>query len=337
MDEVLERLLEAQLRHELSLWHGEQSTFSLRRLVAELFAWFQTVRLDDLVSRAQVLGLIERYVIELRVSGGITELNGELSRLVLVSRSTAETRVDGILTQESYADFAEKIVSLEGVRRELIALAAQSSTFTSIGARLLARSLLDWLTPRVPLERGLLLGRAAEAAHSLGERLRVPLEERVLELVRLYLEQHRERVTRDIEQRLLGVLSPERLRSLLDELWDGIAAMPLSQAFELIGEQDLEDFVVLIHEFWMRYRKSAFFRSISREMVDHVFDKYGQEPLASVIDDLGVTEAMVGQELIGFLRPILEQAAHSGALERMLRSRLRAFYGSAAARAALSG
>jgi citrate lyase gamma subunit len=111
--------------------------------------------------------------------------------------------------------------------------------------------------------------------------------------------------------------------------------MPLSQAFELIGEQDLEDFVVLVHEFWLRYRRSDFFRNISREMLDHFFDKYGQEPLASVIEDMGVTEAMVAEELIGLLRPILERAVQSGALERLLRARLQAFYGSAAALSAL--
>jgi hypothetical protein len=31
--------------------------------------------------------------------------------------------------------------------------------------------------------------------------------------------------------------------------------MRLSEAFALLGEQDLEDFVVLVFEFWQRYRK----------------------------------------------------------------------------------
>jgi len=335
MSPVLDRLLEAQLQHELRLWQGDAIDHTLSAYVVDLFRWLETLQLEQAVTRAQVDGVIERYVIALRVSGGITELSGELSRLVLSSRSTAETRVDGILTPQSYEEFADKIVSLEGVRRQLIALMAQSSTFASMHARLLARSLLDFVAPNLPLDRGPFMTGVSELADQLGERLVAPLERRVGELLRQYLAQHRERLTQDIEKRLLDVLSPERLRSLLDELWDGVAAMPLSQAFQLIGEQDLEDFVVLVHEFWLRYRKSDFFRRISHEMVEHFFDKYGQESLASVIEDMGVTEQMVAQELIGFLRPLLERAGESGALEQLLRARLSVFYGSAAARAAL--
>ena len=335
MSQVLNRLLEAQLQHELRLWQGDALASTLAGHVSELFRWFESVPLEQVVTRAQINAVIGRYVIELRVSGGITELTGELSRLVLGSRSTAGTRVDGILTPASYEEFADKLVSLEGVRRELISLVAHSSAFASMHARMLARSLLDWLTPNLPLPHGSLLAGASELVDRLGERLLVPLEQRVLELLRSYLAQHRERVTQDIEKRLLHVLSPERLRELLDELWDGVASMPLSQAFELIGEQDLEDFVVLVHEFWLRYRKSDFFRSISHEMVEHFFDKYGQESLASVIDDMGVTEQMVAAELIGFVQPLFQRAEQTGALERLLRARLSAFYGSAAAQAAL--
>ena len=35
------------------------------------------------------------------------------------------------------------------------------------------------------------------------------------------------------------------VRSLLDEVWDGVAGMRLSEAFAALGEQDLEDFAAL--------------------------------------------------------------------------------------------
>jgi hypothetical protein len=139
-----------------------------------------------------------------------------------------------------------------------------------------------------------------------------------------------------LEQRLLQVLSPARVRSLLDEVWDSVAAMPLSEAFAFIGENDLQDFVILVYEVWLRYRKTEFFRGISAEMVDHFFRKYGQETLSSLVADMGVTQAMVGDELLGFLQPLMQHALRSGALEQVLRARLLDFYGSDAALAALT-
>jgi hypothetical protein len=335
VNQALERLLQAHVRHELAQLQGEQLDRSVERGVTGLFAWAQTVTLEEVVTPAQINGVIQRYVIELRVSGGITELTGELSRLVLQSRRSATTRVGEILAPASYADFAEKLTGLEGVRRVFIEKLAHSVTFSAINTSLMARSLLDMLTPALLRQPGRLAAGLSAVWEPLARSLRPDLERRLAELLGQYLEQHRERVTRDVEKRLLHVLNPDNVRSLLDEVWDGVANMQLSEAFSFIGEQDLEDFVVLVHEFWLRYRKTDFFRHISGEMVAHFFAKYGNETLTSLVDDMGVSQAMVSSELIGFLRPVLEHASDSGALEHALRAKLSEFYASGAALAAL--
>jgi hypothetical protein len=142
-------------------------------------------------------------------------------------------------------------------------------------------------------------------------------------------------VRQHAEQHMLEELDSERLRSAIDELWDGISSMRLSQVFALVGEQDIEDFVVLVYEFWLRYRKTEYFRRVSTEIVDHFFAKYGQESLFALIEDMGVTETMVSAELHMLLRPMLDHAARTDSLERLIRARLEAFYASAGARAVL--
>ncbi|MET0387090.1 MAG: hypothetical protein ABW321_14075 [Polyangiales bacterium] len=334
---TLERLLEAHVQHELARWRPEALANTLSAHVGALFVWFTQVKLDDIVSREQIMNVIERYVIQLRVSGGITELSGEMSRLVFSSRVMAETRVDQIVAPDSYDEFADKLVALEAVRRELIALVAQSATFAGINARMLARSLLALITPGLPLDRTALLEPLAQLGERLGRRMLPPIERRTAELLGAYLDEHRDTITRAIERHLLSVLSPERIRSLLDEVWGAVAPMRLSEAFALMGEQDIEDFVVLVYEFWQRYRKTDFFRRIAGEMTDYFFRKYGQETVSSLIEDMGVDEHMVSDELTGFLRPVFERAATSGALERFLRAQLASFYRSPAALAALAG
>jgi hypothetical protein len=335
VNEALQRLLQAHVRHELAQLQGPQLATNVDRGVAKLFAWAQTVTLDEVATPERINGVIERYVVELRVSGGITELTGELAHLVLQSQSSANTRVDQILTPASYSDFADKLVALDGVRRVLIEKLAHSVTFSAINARLMARGLLDLLTP----ERLRRPGRLAKGLSTLWEPLARSfdpgIEQRLTGWLEQYLEQHRESVMQDVEKRLLHVLQPDSVRLLLDEVWDGVAAMPLSEAFAILGEQDLEDFVVLVHEFWLRYRKTDFFREISQEMVEHFFQKYGQQTLALLVDDMGVSEAMVSAELSDFLQPVLEHAARSGVLEQALRERLSSFYRSDAALAAL--
>jgi hypothetical protein len=331
MNDTLARLYEAHVAHELAAWQGPELARTLEERVNALFRWFAEVELDQVATRAQILGVIERYVIELRVSGGITELSGEMSRHVFTSRATTDTRLDQILTPEMYDEFADKVLALDRVRRELIAWIAQSETVRTISARLIARGVLDVLTLAVPRLGRLTPSGVSAIATEIGRRILPGLERIATEAIA----RHRERVARDSEKDLLELFDAERLRSVADELWDRVAAMPLSEVFAYLGEQDIEDFVVLVYEFWLRYRKTTFFRRISSELVDYFFDKYGQTTLLALIDDLGVTESMVRSEVLTLLSPVLESAARSGTLERAIRGRLERFYNSPAAAAAL--
>lgn len=318
MHEVLAKLLEAHVAHELSNWHGEHLERTLRERVSALFRWFSTVELEEVVTRAQIGRVIERYVIELRVSGGITELTGEMSRLVYTSRAASDARLDQLLTAEMYEEFADKVLALDGVRRTLIELIAQSSTAQTISARLLARAVLDLVALGVAPVRNVAPSSLTLAANKLASRILPMLES----FVALALARHRDRMTPHSDEHLL------ELRSVVDDVWARVSPMRLSDVFATIQERDVEDFVVLAYEFWLRYRKTEFFRRISTEVIDYFFQKYERATLQALIDDMGVSEEMVAEAVIELLQPLLDHAASSGALESGIRARLESFYGS---------
>jgi hypothetical protein len=333
--DLTERLLEAHVQHELANWRQPAFCQTLAEQVSALFAWFADIKLDDVATREQIATVIERYVIELRVSGGITELTGEMSRVVFSSAATAATKLEQIMATTTFEEFADKLLSLEGVRRKLIALVAQSEAFATISARVVAHGVLELLSPPMAARGGVLFQGLAELLTKLGDDVLPSIERGLVELLGRYLERHRERMARDAQRHLLDVLDPEHVHSVIDQVWDSVSGMPLSEVFAYVSEQDIEDFVVLVYEFWLRYRKTEFFRRICGEMVDHFFAKYGQETLLTLIEDMGVDENMVRVELTSLLGPFFARAASSGFLEQQIRTRLAAFYRSATAGALL--
>lgn len=333
MSDVLEALLSAHVQCELARWRGAALARTVEVEVSSLFRWLREIKLDHVSSREQIMGVIERYVIELRIGGGVAELAGEMSRLVLSSPTSAETRVSHILPESSYDEFAAKVVALDGVWRELLTLISESAAFAEISTRVVSRALTELLLEAAtPPESH---SRLPSFAAKLAARLVPRLAELLARAVSRHLEQHRERFVSESEKHLLELLDAERRRSVLDDIWDAVSGMRLADAFKLLDAQDLEDFVVLGYEFWFKYRKTDYFRKISAELVDHFFTKYGQESLAALIEDMGVTEQIVVHELITFLGPMVEHAAQTGALEARIRAQLASFYRSPAARAAL--
>jgi hypothetical protein len=72
-------------------------------------------------------------------------------------------------------------------------------------------------------------------------------------------------------------------------------------------------------------------------VVDKLFEKYGDESLVAVLDDLGIDAALLCDEVRGFAGPIMALAAQNGFLEQRIRARLAPFYASAEAAAIVNG
>jgi hypothetical protein len=329
MNDPSEQLLAAHVEHELSRLSGAAASQLNEAEVAALFEWLADVNLNDVVTRAQITGVIERYVVDLKVSGAITELSGEMSQLVFSSHWSERTRLDEVLRPESYAAFAEKLGALEGLWREFIHVVVEGPAFRALVSRVVQREIMALLFRRAPSDQAS-DSPLGDLWPQLLDKIRPAIDRRLEAYVTAYFEAHAEQLAARSERRLIAVLTPESLRSLADEFWEAVAPMRLSDAFAYIGAHDLEDFVVLGYEFWLKYRKTRYFREISRELVDHFFDKYGNESLSSLLEEFGITATMVSQELQTFLAPLLAHATASGFLRERIRARLEPFYRSAA-------
>jgi hypothetical protein len=325
-------LLEAHVHHELSRLRGNALAALVEERVAAAFAWLEGVTFNQIVTPDQIVGVVRRYAIELPVSGGITELTGEVANIVFSSKSSYSTRVGDIVEPSSYEEFADKVVALEGVQRELIRYIMQSAAFGTLASRVLSRVVLDLLFRTDETSRG---PRLKELALAFGQNVLPGIQPRLGAVLSRYIERHATRFTRGGEAHLLEAVDREWVRQMADEIWDTISKKPLAEAGTVFTTQDLEDFVVMSYEFWLKFRKSPYFLAIATEVVHHLFDKYGDESVASLILDMGVTEQMVAAELRTFLGPLVEHAFRTGFLEREIRAHLEPFYRSEEALAVL--
>jgi hypothetical protein len=312
MSDLSDALLEAHVQHELARLRDGVPT-QVDATVRALFEWFGTITLGELTTEEAVLGIIDRCVIDLPVSGGIVELTGEAARLVFSSLASNETRISDVVADGDYDGFADKIVKLERAWREVASIIARSEAFGVIVVRLVARALPELLVG--PSEGGRLA------------RMTLPAVERQLrKVLSAQLARERARARGRQQRSLLEALDPEYVRALVDEVWATASSLRLSEVFQLLQEDDLEDFVVLCHEFWLHYRRTPYFRRIAGEVVAHVFAKYRRHTVASVIDDMGVTEQVVARELEVVLAPLIQKAAASDVVQAHVRARLAPFY-----------
>jgi hypothetical protein len=323
MNDLREALLDAHVKFEISRLRGPALAKTIDERLTSAFAWLEGVKGSDIVTREMITGVIQRYAIDLKISGGITELAGEMANVVFSSKKSVSTRIGDVCETTSYEEFSDKIVTLEGAQREIIRYLVQSTAFGTLAGRVLSRVVLDLLFRVDEGERGLGL---KELAVGLGQRVFPGFDQRLGQVLSRYVERHANRFTRDGEKHLLEAVDREWVRQMADEVWDAVSRRTLSDVSTVFTGQDLEDFVVLGYEFWLKFRKTPYFRAVVTEAVDHLFTKYGNESLASLIADMGVTKDMVARELVLFAEPAIAHAARTGFLEKELRALLEPFY-----------
>lgn len=324
MNELARALFEAHVAHELADARQAEFDDRITLLTQQAFEWLAQVQLIDLLTPERVLAVIDRYVIELRISGGITELAGQLSREVFSSDASARTRVDELLSDESFREYADKIESLEEALREVLHLVAATPTFRTLLTRGLTSATVQLLLGSAGDDTAPAPGVLASLRRELGGELGRQLEARLGR----YFERNAGRIVKLSAEHLSATLNSDSLRTLADDLWDRIGPTRLSELFRFLTVSDVEDFWVVGFETWLKFRKTPFFRTTSAQVVDAIFEKYGAESVLTLLDDMGVSEEMVVHELRTLFGPVRAHARQTGLREQQVRQRLEPFYAS---------
>lgn len=326
MNELARALFEAHVAHELADEPAAAFDQRIALLTQQAFEWLARVKLTDLLTAERVLAVIDRYVIDLRISGGITELAGQLSREVFSSDASAHTRVDELLSNDSFREYADKIEALQDALREVLRLITETPTFRTLLARGLTLASLQLLLGRPAQDTTPALGAVASLRRELSSELSRQLEERLGR----YFERRADELAKRSAEHLHDTLTSDSLRTLADDLWDQIGPMRLADLFRFLTVADVEDFWVVGFETWLKFRKTRFFRATCAQVVDAIFDKYGAESVLTLLDDMGVSESMVVHELRALFAPVRAHARQTGLRELQVRQRLERFYTSEA-------
>ena len=134
------------------------------------------------------------------------------------------------------------------------------------------------------------------------------------------------------EQFLHRALSDDELRDSVMAAWVSLEGRTISELREGLGDVELQEFVVLGYEFWLRFRKTEYFEGCARAVVSHLFVKYGERPITDLLGDMGVTREVVMAEVDTYAIPVIDVLREEGYVEALVRRRLTPFYTSAAAR-----
>lgn len=327
------QLLELHVKHEVASLKGAKLRKFLKQEINELLDLAGEITLNRVASENQVMETIQRVVVNMELDAGIPELAGEMATEVLNSPVQAKTALGDIVTREQATGFVEEMLELRQQRERVISEIMAHPVYQELVSNVVYQGVVNYLyednliTKSVPG-----VGSMMKFGKRMANKAVPGLDETFERRLKVWLSDSLPGLINRSEQFLQRALSDDEVRDTVMAAWVSMEDRTLADLHEGLGDVQLQEFVVLGYEFWLQFRKTAYFEGCTQAVVAHLFVKYGDRPLTDLLGDVGVTRDVIMAEVDAWAIPVIDVLREEGYVEALVRRRLSTFYNSAAAR-----
>ena len=334
---LVDTLFEAHVKHEVAALKGAKLKKFLEQEVDELLGYAEKVPLGRLISPEQVMGVIKRIAVNMELDAGIPELTAEMAAEVLKAPVQADTTLGEILSREQASGFIEEALELRQQRERIISEIMAHPVYQELVSNVVYHGLVNYLYEDNLITRSVPgVGSVMKFGKKMANKAVPGLDETFERRIKAWLAESLPGLIVRSEQFLHRALTDDELRDSVMAAWVSLENQTIAEFQDGLGEVELQEFVVLGYDFWLNFRKTAYFEGCARAVVEHLFAKYGDRPVMDLLNDIGVTRDVIVTEIAELGLPIIDVLHKEGYVEALVRRRLGSFYKSAAAKKLLA-
>ncbi|WP_250655243.1 hypothetical protein [Alkalimarinus coralli] len=337
-EDIANKLLELHIQHEMKAFDNAAFSTWLSEESETVFEWLRSTKLNQLVPQQSINDTIHKNVVEREIPGSIAEVAGEAASKLFTSGQHKNTQLNEIMTSHEVEEFVDKALELKEQRQEALNRIIDLPVYTDLISGVLYQAIVRYIydnnifSKKVPGVSSMLKFGSNVISKTVPK-----LEGAVEDNVKSYISNNLGLIITESKLFLENNMTDEELKTSAMDLWDLVETKSLGELQAGMDSLDLSEFVVLGYEFWLRFRKSAYFKRSYELIVAYFYDKYGDNDLSVLFDDFMITPQRITEEAERFAPQILDALRESGQLEELLRRRLASFYTSSEALDCIKG
>ncbi len=338
VDELAERLLDAQVRFALAELAGERLAATVARDVDDVLAVAGTLTLDEVVDRAQVKQTARLLAVQAVGSPMVEDLVGAIAEAGYDLEAGDEHRLGDVVDRQAVEDLVAKVLSMHDTHERLLERLTESPLVATVASRFVAKIVADFVqqnrarAEKVPGMSSLLslgVGAASKVRNATDRHLDQFLGDAAGRSAAYAL-----RRTNSVT---LELLRDAPVQGAVMEIWDLHADDPIGALRAYLTRDDTRDLALLVHALVRGARDTDYTAALLDAAVDVFFDRYGPHDVASLLTDLGLGRDDLVTQLQAYAPRVIEAARANGVLEAQIRKRLEPFFRSEQVRTLLAG
>lgn len=296
----------------------EHSPVFFQQFVQLFMQYADRIQLQEVAEIEQIRAVVKRYAFEMQLGAGLLEFIGEISRRIYLSAMQSSIQLQDLVSDHQFEMWLSKFLELEHIRHYINQFLKESPSIYQL-CQFVATTAIESRVPKLfhPEQSTNLKFEWANKLKHYSYRQQLRIEQK--------LEEH---LARFIQTQLadLSLLSNDDLDTLIRNIWDDSKQRPLHEFMTQITPLDVEEFFVLIYEYWKELRQSSFMQDLILYGVDIFYDFYKEQSLKEVLSGIGLEESDLQAEAVRFYPRAIDTFNKHGMLDPLLYALLTPFY-----------
>ena len=326
---LADRLLDAHVRFTVATLSGSDRETVVSDVVDDLLGIGGTVTLGEVLDVDEVVRVVSRLMTTVPPSSGATTLSQGCAD-VLHAGPSKPFVVAEVIARDDVERIIDEVVRSEPLIKRVLDEVVESPLIASVVSRFVSRMVGDVVASnRAAAEKipgiGGLVSRGAGAASKVVGAGASGMEQ----LLGDTAGKGAQIAARRLNRVAVDTLKDPQLKSALLQLWDERSDVQISGLSRIASADDTRRVIGLTHDVAVHALGSEPVGSLATRLVEMLFATYGDSPVATLFDDLGLSRDDLVLDAQRAVARAIDASTASGHLEPFVRARLAPFYASA--------
>lgn len=327
---LAEQLFSAQVQYFVARVSPTQFAKVVGAEVDDFFAEASSHTLKDYLPEEHVRYLALHYATSIPLSPNLAET---LSDLVL--RAYHHPKLDALtwgdlLDKQELGEFVDLALSLNAVRK-LIRRFTRNRLVVNAVSDLVYRGITGFMgqsTAKAEQMASTIPGAGSmfKIGRSVVGRATSGFEKSAEENIKRYLSHNIRAIIKGSEARLEQAIESGALRNAILNNWDNVKSEKVASVRSYASEQDIKDALNSGVGFWQSFRQTPYVEEITNLCITLLYEYCADTPIATLLDELGISANFITTEINTAIAPVLEQWLQQGWVEAFFARQLLPFW-----------
>lgn len=326
---LAQQLLDAQVQY-FTQRVQEQLPELIRSEVSDFLIKAETHTPADWLPKAKLLPLINYYLKDIPLSKDLAERIHSICMRVYHHPRLDEVCWGDLINEKELAELIDLTLSLQGlhmllrrVARNRLVIDAISDMMYNGTAGFVSQGTAkaEQMASSIPGAGSVFkLGRSVVGRAASG------FEKSAEDNIKRYISSNIKSIVEGSEKRLQKAISDGRVKEALLHSWKNVKEKPLASLKDYASEKDIEQSIEGSITFWREFRRSPYLTNIIEHLSDALYQYVDSIPVAKLLQETGITEAFINEELHRIFAPLLAHWHSLGWIEGFFQRQLAPFW-----------